>query len=434
MFLTGLSSLPFTWMVILLVSFWPWEKDLGKVKKTSLEIPSEMAASRVRVALFYEKKEINLSIPASFEIQELKEETPLAQGASLPVTAVRFDASGIRMGGKLYEVPGLRIVSGNREIQVNNRNYRDVIQVLKNPMGSLTVVNELDLEDYLKGVLPSEMNAQWPEEALKAQAVASRTYAVFKNIENQDFPFALSADVASQVYRGKASEHPAASRAVDKTKGEILVYRGKVFPAFFHSTCGGRTTRADYQWKVESHPSLQGIECTFCRGSNVYAWKADFTAPEIQSLLSKKKYPVSGIKSIAVEDIDLSGRPRFFSVKHTGGKLSIQANDFRVALGADRFKSTKVRIDREGGRFIFTGRGWGHGVGLCQYGAKRLAELGYGYEDILRYYYPDSEIRRFNEMIPAHAVPSTEAVQELPKKDPLWSRWYHTVKTYVEEF
>lgn len=422
----------FVWFFFLFISFWPWEKDTDQLKKTSLAIPKDPSLLQtVRVALFYEKPKVSIGTKSPYEIQGLPGRKPLTQGSTLALTPVRPDASGIRLGPALYPVSGLRITSRTKEVEIENRKYHNVIEVLKNPVGSLTVVNEIDVEDYLKGVLPSEMKPTWPREALKAQAVISRTYAIYENIENKDFPFSLGSDVGTQVYGGKLVEHPDASRAVQETRGQILIHRGKIFPAFFHSTCGGMTTRADYQWRVQAHPSLRGVECPFCAGSDYYAWKAEFSSSEIRNRLARKGKRVGGIKKITLDEIDLSGRPRFFVVKHEGGSLKIPANDFRVALGPDRLRSTRVRVEEKGDSFLFRGRGWGHGVGLCQYGAKHLAELGYRYADILRYYYPDSEIRNLEEFrsLAAGSLPSGVEAREGN-----WVKsWFGKVKSYIDD-
>lgn len=432
MFLSTLFGFRWAWIFFLFVSFWPWEKDGREVKKTSFPLPADSRLLKtVKVAVFYEKRRFLISVPDSFEIERMSDDQTLNKGSLLQATPVRPDPSGIRFGSELYPVSGLRITSRGKEIEVDHQRYRDAIQVLKNPGGSLTVVNEIDVEAYLKGVLPKEMHVDWPEEALKAQAVASRTYALFKNIENKDFPFALSSDVGSQVYGGKAIEHSATNRAVERTRGEILTYNSRIFSAYFHSSCGGKTARADYQWNVESHPSLKGVECSFCRGSRHDKWRAEYKAQAVKQLLARKGHSVSEIQALTPDEEDQSERPRFIEIRHGGGKLELSANQFRLAVGPDRLKSTKFHIRRVGERFIFEGRGWGHGVGLCQYGAKRLAELGYRYPDILRYYYPESTIQNVEVWAgPASGFsPPGEAGQERGGV----TGWFRKVKNYIED-
>lgn len=429
MFAAGFLFTRTLFVFFLFVSFWPWESDSDETKKTSLEIPANLSQVDIlRVALFYERPEVLVGVNGPYEVHGFPTNQALTQGTFLPATPVRPEPSGIRFGPTLFRVSGLRIQSETKEVRVGNRAYHDTIQVLKNPKGSLTLVNEIDVEEYLKGVLPWESNPEWPKEALKAQAVASRTYAIFKNIENRDFPFVLSSDEGSQVYRGKTIEKSATNRAVEKTRGQILTYRGKIFPAFFHSTCGGRTTRAEYQWRVEPHPSLQGVECSFCRGSKYFSWKAELSVSEIESLLAKKGYAAPGLKEIRPEKLDPSERPRFFVLQYREGSLTLPANEFRLGVGSDRMRSTKVKIERAGERFIFRGRGWGHGVGMCQFGSKQLAELGYDYREILRYYYPGAEIRNLEDLTPG-GISEPRASQD----ENIFRSWYDQLKSYVED-
>lgn len=428
----GIYPIRLFFLFFLYASFWPWEQDSNEAKKSSLEIPSsEALLGTVRVALFYEKPEVRVAVRGPYEIRGIPSGEQILSGKDpLPSLVIRPDRGGIRIGATLHPVTGLEIASQTKEVEIENRKYHNIIQVLKNPSASLTVINQIDVEDYLKGVLPWESNPQWPQEALKAQAVVSRTYAIFKNIENKDFPFTLSSDVGSQVYSGKSIEHPLSNQAINETRGEILASRGKIFPAFFHSTCGGRTTRADYQWKIAPHPSLKGVECPFCQGSRYYVWKAELSASEVQSLLAKKGHSLSNIQEITPDQSDDSGRPRFFLVRHAGGSLKLTANQFRLALGPDRMRSTRIKVERAGDQFIFEGRGWGHGVGMCQFGAKHLAELGYRYTDILRYYYPGSEIQNIEDSLRQGVSSGGEAPSD---DENIFKSWYGKLKSYVED-
>lgn len=390
--------------------------------------PPTAELTTLRVALFYEKMEVEVGVDSPYQIQEYPSRRVLAEGAFLAGAPIRFEPLGIRVGPALYPVTGLRIEGIEREIRVEKRRYRNAVQILKNPAGSLTVVNEIDVEEYLRGVLPWEANPEWSEEALKAQAVASRTYAIFENLANKDFPFTLSSDVGSQVYAGRNIEKPSTNRAIEKTRGEILTYGGKIFPAYFHSTCGGRTTPAEFQFRVEPHPSLQGVDCPYCQGSKFYRWKQEFTAEEIQFRLAKKKIFLRRLQTITPDKVDPSGRPRFLVVRHDDGEVTVPANDFRLAVGPDRMRSTRVKITPKAGGFIFDGKGWGHGVGLCQFGAKHLAELGYRYQEILRYYYSGSQITRLKEREGQRETVSEEPEEENPLK-----RLFGGLKSYLED-
>lgn len=383
--------------LLLSVSFWPLGEDAGRpkqeTKKTSLDLPRNPENFQsMRIFLLRRVPEIMIETTSPYRVTG-GDGRSLFRGPKMTAARVRASADGIQIGSQNFRNTSLRIESEGGSFKIGTQQYREAVRIWREDHGKISVINEIDLEDYLKGVLPWEANPVWPQEALMAQAVASRTYALFKAIENQKEKFDLSHDVLSQVYRGKSAEKPETTQAVEATRGEVLVYRGKIFPAYFHSTCGGATTHAEYLWNVEPHPALKGVTCNFCRSSKHYFWQGTFSRSEIESKLKKKGFAISGLRSIRAVDLDRGGRARRFEIEHAGGKTRIHANDFRLALDPARFKSTLLlSLDADGENFFFRGRGWGHGVGLCQYGMKELAELGYTYREILEYYYPGTEM------------------------------------------
>lgn len=366
-----------------------------EIKKSQLEIPAGIEKNlKVRVSLTQPSSSVAVSTATPFHVFD-GEGHLLFKGPKIKNSLVSAGADGILLGRKNFGRLPITIDAGNSVLQINKRTYRYHLQFSKTAGGKLLIVNEIGLEDYLRGVVPWEANPKWTQESLKAQAVVSRTYALFKIIENHDESFSVSNDVISQVYGGAGLEKESTNRAIEATRGEVLVYQGKIFPAFFHSTCGGQTTRAENVWPIQPHAVLRGVKCGFCAESPHYRWKAEFSELEIQNALKKLGYSVSGIQKIILGNQDESGRARFFMVEYPTGKLKIQAGDLRMALSPKKFKSVLIqRISRSGGMFVFTGHGWGHGVGLCQYGAKQLGELGYTYKQILDFYYPGAEIIR----------------------------------------
>ena len=387
------------WLLVFSFALWPFGGGEGgegenqkALKKTSLEIPADSKKwEYIRILLVHRSPDVKLETSSPFQIME-QNGNLLFSGKRLSPTRFKTVDGVIQAGKQSFPQAPLVVQSLGDGIKWDGRVYRHSLLLWPDAKNGLTVVNRIPVEDYLKGVLPSEVNPKWPMEALKAQAVASRTYALFKALENQKERFDVSKDVMSQVYGGKTSEHSLSTKAVDATRGKILTYRSKFFPAYFHSTCGGTTTHAEYVWPVEAHPSLEGVVCEFCRSSKHYRWSAEFKKEEIQAKL-KKRGIVSNVKSISIGSKDKSGRAKSFIVEDEQGKREIQSNDFRLWVDAMRFKSTLIdSIEPVAGGFRFKGRGWGHGVGLCQYGAKTLADFGYSYEDILKYYYPDTDI------------------------------------------
>ncbi len=382
---------------IFAIALWPMQKDRAEVplKKTQLELPASLGDFQwVRVSIARDVAEVTVRTDQPYSIVNISGEV-LSEGDQMTLSTVKAVSSGISLGGQIFQDSPLTLQSEGDGIQIGDRTYRHAIEISRDSPEKISIVNEVSMEDYLRGVLPWEANPKWGIEALKAQAVTSRTYALFRSIERKKEMFAVSKGIMSQVYKGKTIENPVMDKAIQLTEGEILTYKGKIFPAFFHSTCGGRTTRADYIWDVEFHPVLKGVTCEFCQGSKHYRWQGKFTLAEIEETLNQKGMPLAEIEEIEIVDVDSSGRTRAFEIKHRDGTSKIQSNQFRLWMDPDRFKSTKILyMKRSGDSYFIRGHGWGHGVGLCQYGMKRLAELGYNYRQILEYYYPGSEIRK----------------------------------------
>lgn len=376
---------------------WPFEKDQKdvEIKKTQLDLPAKpQDFQTLRVSVLEGVPAFTLATDSRFRIED-KLGQPLLHGERIVATPIKLNDRGVQIGAQTFREHPIRIISEGGAINVDNRLYRDSLTVSVLSQNQLRVVNELPLDDYLRGVLPWEANPVWPLEALKAQAVASRTYAFFKAVERQQEDHHLGSTVMSQVYKGKGIEKLQTDQAIAATKGEILMHHGTLFPAYFHSTCGGKTTDAATVWPVESHPVLMGVSCEFCQGSKHFRWHARYEESEIRSIINKKGYQMGPIDQIKISDTDKSGRATALTVHSGQQKLKLNANDLRIWLEPGRFKSTFLdSIRKQGSVFSFFGRGWGHGVGMCQYGMKRLAELGYNYQQILEFYYPGSKIRK----------------------------------------
>jgi len=236
------------------------------------------------------------------------------------------------------------------------------------------------------------MFKEWHPEALKAQAVASRTYALFTLLEDPTARFHLRSSTASQVYEGEVKS-PRTDKAIEETQGEVLTYRGSLFPAFFHSTCGGYTTYPENVWYIIPSPALQPVECTQDGDSKHYTWKAKITAKEIEEVIYQEGFEIGKVLDFRVGKEDGYGRAIRFDVETEIDTFSFHANPMRIALGAFRVKSTLLTIKKKGDSYHLRGQGWGHGVGMVQWGVRGMAEQGIGYEGILKHYYTGVEIR-----------------------------------------
>lgn len=373
----------------------------GPLRDLSIPLPKDLEAFRkIRILVIRDKPEVKVSCEASFEVFDDQGRSVL-KGASLPGATVKPVGEGIQWWTQVIPTRFLLLKSVGNGIRVSNTGlFGDTVLFYRNTIGRLDIINELNLDDYLKGVVPFEGNPKWTIETLKAQAVVSRTFALTRMIERHAQEYDVMSGVFSQVYAGKKIENARANDAIEATKGQVLTYNNKLFPAYFHSTCGGATTAADLVWPVKPHPALGGVECRFCGKSPHFRWEARVTPEEIKEKLAKHNMPVNEVLDVKTGKIDRTGRAHTFIIQSTRWEKTVDADAFRVWLDPMRLKSnliTKIRR-AEDGAFVFKGKGWGHGVGLCQYGAKYLGELGYSYHEILGYYFPGSQIVELKEI------------------------------------
>jgi stage II sporulation protein D len=288
------------------------------------------------------------------------------------------------------------------------RSYRGRLQLVPTAAGMLCVVNVLPLEHYLAGVLANEMLRSWHVEAYKAQAVAARTYALCERNGRTRYDFDVYDTVQSQVYGGCGTETQTAWDAVVATWGVVATYRGAdgrsiLLKTYFHSTCGGRTVPAGSVFGGPTPgPLAGGVECPYCRRSPRYRWgDAVLTKQEIGEALRGSGVPEL-VRLGPVERVEVAqtsgpgGRAEQIRVVDAAGaSVLIRADYWRSLMRGGKVYSTWFDIADRGDRIVLTGgRGYGHGVGLCQYGAEYLAERGMTGEQILRFYYPGVELTR----------------------------------------
>ncbi len=295
---------------------------------------------------------------------------------------------------------------GSALAQLSEREYQGTIQVLWSPTGSCVAVNTLDIEDYLLGVVGREMDPNGPLEALKAQAVAARTHALFEASTHRDQPYDLVANI-SQAYFGKDRLRKNVVLAIEATRGEVLHYEGQLFPAFFHSSCGGATDSAADIWQMTRRLAGGGVlampssvPCPACAASSENHWRLEMSAATLQRALNRAGYDVKGDLAPRVTERTAGGRALRIVVGRGAGEKSFTGEKFREILGYAHLKSTAFRIRRPalpdgmpGDSYLFEGNGYGHGVGLCQFGACAMAARGARYGEILNAYFPKAQIR-----------------------------------------
>ncbi|PNW57436.1 UNVERIFIED_CONTAM: sporulation protein [Euhalothece sp. KZN 001] len=315
--------------------------------------------------------------------------------------AVIKDAAGNPVG-KIDGMSSWRAVSRKNQVQLGNwtgsqlwidpqengyvwigdRWYRGETQLV-NDGSDLTVINRVELEDYLYSVVGGEMPTSWPIEALKAQAVAARSYALHESNRSGNRLYDLESTTASQVYKGIKSETRSTHEAVNSTEGQVLTYGGKPILAVFHSSSGGHTENVEDVWS-RPLPYLKSV-VDYDHTAPVYEWQKALSGREIGYRLGN----VGSVRSIIPQQVTPQGRIKRLKVVGDQGSKTISGQTFRKALD---LRSTLFQVDGNTQRFIISGRGFGHGIGLSQWGANYLATQGANYRQILGHYYQNVKL------------------------------------------
>jgi len=278
------------------------------------------------------------------------------------------------------------------------------LQLIRRGKG-LLVINHVDLEEYVKGVVPAEVNSAWHPEMLKVQAVAARTYALYQHRLSASRDYDMAATIQDQVYRGRQGVDDRVELAVESTRGLVVTHQGAPIYAAFSSTAAGITEDAMVVWSKDL-PYLKGVECPFDLESPYYQWKASFTIDTLERNLRHQGFLLGSIATLTPITYSRAGRVATLRILHSKGELILRGEDLRKAVGYTVVPSTQFSIDSIGREIILSGYGAGHAVGLCQWGAKELAELGYSFSTILRYYYPGTELQQA-ALTAAPPVPSS---------------------------
>ena len=304
---------------------------------------------------------------------------------------------------KVYEIAvGKQLVIKSydkRGIWVGDKRYSGLINI-KNLKNDVFVVNKLGIEKYLTSVVGSEMPYKWPLEALKAQAIASRTYALKKT--GNDL-YDIDSTQRDQVYNGLESKTYRTNKAVKNTRSLVITHKNKLINALFHSSSAGMTENSEDVWS-NKYPYLTSVKDFDQKNPKLY-WKKIFSKNELQLLFPK----IGGIKEIQILDITKTGRVKNIKLIGNYGSLDFSGTNLRKKMGLKstlfRFKFIKVNNVKEKNKsnnlnesLIISGMGAGHGVGMSQWGAKYLAMRGYKAKDILEYFYKGIQIKPFKKI------------------------------------
>jgi stage II sporulation protein D len=265
----------------------------------------------------------------------------------------------------------------NGFVFIGDRWYRGRVLVLASS-NRITAINYVDIDQYLYSVVGAEMPASWPLEALKAQAVAARSYALYRRQRSENPNYDLGGITTWQVYKGLETETPSTQAAVNSTHDQVLTYNGQIIEAVFHSSSGGHTENVEDVWS-QPLPYLRGVR-DYDAGAPVFQWVQTLSVDEMSHLISG----VGRINRVVPQRTTPLGRVHELRIEGDRGTRTMSGNDFRTALN---LRSTLFSVAISSGNVNITGRGYGHGIGMSQWGAHNMATQGYSYQQILGHFY-----------------------------------------------
>jgi stage II sporulation protein D (peptidoglycan lytic transglycosylase) len=418
-----MSRNPLVHLVLVAVAIWlaffVHTCTAGRPVKDRMHVGEIDAAPMVQVGLGRCLRDsiVRIAVRGAYQVRG-KTET-LAKGSELPWVEVKAGDS-LSIGDKVFAENPVTIVpeeDGSIEVEYSRDargnpvrpggvRYKGnlIIHLLQDR--KLALVNELDLEEYLKGVVGKEMNLSEGPEALKTQLIAARTYAVkeqslerLRRVKGERFD--LYDDERSQMYGGLERATAGAEKLVDETRGMFLVYEGKLVRTFYSSACGGHTEPA---WEVlgeetEKMAPLAGTACEYCQRRALYRWKEPvlISKKEIAEKCLPKELQDKRIKSIDVTKTLPGGHALELSVtlENSSRVVKLHAvNDFKRNVAAKLRSTLWDRIEDKGDSISIIGRGYGHGAGLCQIGAYEMAKDGKSASEILEYYFPGAKVQK----------------------------------------
>lgn len=292
----------------------------------------------------------------------------------------------------------IRLVGEHGKVKLQGKTWPSPVYLLASPSAQQAdAIVSVELEKYLEGVLAGEMPSDWPLEALKAQAIAARSYTLAQLKSHEKDSFQIRGDVNDQVYLPEFfSESPRISQAIEQTKSQILTLNHQPLKAFYHADCGGATESPDSVWKGSgSHRTIAKDNQCSLRAQN--KWKYKIKKSTLSKILFKGDDEGENTKiQLQVAKKSDSGRALEIIVEGEKLNIKISGQDLRKAIGFDKIKSTLLEIRDLGDEVEFSGRGMGHGSGLCQWGARSLASEGKDAKSILKHYYPLAKIENIN--------------------------------------
>jgi len=403
--------------LILLVLVWSCGTVPGLQEES---VTSFIRVPFVRVLLAESSEDFKIGSEGSFAIECLRDGHQEVFYSSQPAT---IQCVGYRLTVRnhqgdivrqaLDEVNIIPRGAGNR-VKFDKRRYRGILRLL--PRGEIVrVINIVYMEDYLRGVVPPEIGArtEYELEAVKAQAVAARTYAMAHLKQYEGEPYDMKSSIMDQLYDGASGENKLANKAIDQTAGRVMMYQDELINAYFHSTCGGRTDDIADVWDRKDVPYLKSVDDqAACSWSKYYNWKETFTEQQLRGRIEQylasdrgRDLRIGRITDVSIVGITAGGRVRKLLVRTDLDVFRFQKDRIRWVIGrtsnpdlilpSDRFD---LDIERDSGQNIvqvtFQGQGYGHGVGMCQCGAIGHSRNGWSCDSILTHYYAAIDIKK----------------------------------------
>jgi len=286
---------------------------------------------------------------------------------------------GPSAGDHLWTSPAIRVLlrSSRQPLDADDEGYPGRVEVVEYGSRYLRICH-IDLERYVAQVVTGELPASWDDEVKRAQAVAARSYTLTE--VDEDAPYDIRASALAQNFRAEDAD-PGAVAAAEATRGQVLTQDGKVVRAFYHATCGGKTVSPREFWGM-FFPKIPAVECTYCAASPLYRWSYAASLEELGEHMDLE------VEDLWVETTGEGGRVARVTVETADAVVMFTGEEFRAAVGFTRLRSTWFTVAIEGDQVHFDGRGSGHGVGMCQWGARGMSEAGHDHRQILAHYYP----------------------------------------------
>jgi stage II sporulation protein D len=359
------------------------------------------AQGPVRVALGEGLRAVEVGTSGVVTVLDAVSRRPLLETPGIQVVRVAPVGAGMDVAWgprgrdrRRLATTALRLESRHGELRVGTRDHAGALEIWRIGDG-LLLVNELPLEEYVAGTVRAEVSERWPMEALRALAVVARTYAVFHQEKNPGKAYHLVASSQHQNFAGRVAEGSPAWEAARSTAGRVLTWAGTVFPAFYHSDSGGATEPAQAVFSGDGIPPLPGVKDDYSTATDSpnTTWSITLPLSTVAQRLRQGGLDIGAVTGLSVLERSPSLRVARIAVEHSRGRAVLRGADFRRLVGYDVIKSTLfVPVVTRDGVVKFEGRGWGHGVGLSQFGAKGMAERGRGHTEILDHYYPGATL------------------------------------------